>query len=265
MTTINMHMKFEIEIRKQTRLTLRKPCHLQSPETKKSSMATRQPFWKRRCWKSIGFYPYTWVLCPWSLELIYKAKVKLESGNQKNQYGRQAAILKLMSLTINRLLPMATINKHMKFEIEIPKQTWLMLRKPCRLQRDGRTDGRTDGLTDGWTDKVNPVYPPSNFVGRGYKYFQMYQVVTFLVPKLESIPSRNTVGTWPAQTKVLCDRGYRSNWSAWKSQSYYTYHGNEIWKQFSLTQATSNFFMSAIFLDVFAYAKLLCYMQLFWH
>ena len=55
---------------------------------------------------------------------------------------------------------MATINMHMKFEIEIPKQTWLMLRKPCRLQTDGRTDGRPD--------KVNPVYPPSNFVGRGY-------------------------------------------------------------------------------------------------
>ena len=59
---------------------------------------------------------------------------------------------------------MATINIHMKFEIEIPKQTWLMLRKPCRLQ----TDGRTDGQTDRRTDKVNPVYPPSNFVGRGY-------------------------------------------------------------------------------------------------
>ena len=55
---------------------------------------------------------------------------------------------------------MATINMHMKFEIEIPKQTWLILRKPCRLQTDGQTDGRTD--------KVNPVYPPSNFVGRGY-------------------------------------------------------------------------------------------------
>ena len=59
---------------------------------------------------------------------------------------------------------MATINMHMKFEIEIPKQTWLMLRKPCRLQTDGQTGGRTDGRTD----KVNPVYPPpSNFVGGG--------------------------------------------------------------------------------------------------
>ena len=55
---------------------------------------------------------------------------------------------------------MATINMHMKLEIEIPKQTWLMLRKPCRLQTDGRTD------------KVNPVYPPSNFVGWGYKYVE---------------------------------------------------------------------------------------------
>ena len=50
---------------------------------------------------------------------------------------------------------------HMKFEIEIPKQTWVMLRKPCRLQTDRRTNGQTD--------KVNPVYPLSNFVGRGYK------------------------------------------------------------------------------------------------
>ena len=59
---------------------------------------------------------------------------------------------------------MATINMHMKFEIEIPKQTWLMLRKPCRLQTDGQTDRRTD--------KLNPVYPPSNFVGRGYNDVQ---------------------------------------------------------------------------------------------
>ena len=60
-------------------------------------------------------------------------------GGIKIQYGRQAAILKVTSLKINRLLPMTTINMHMKFEIEIPKQTWVMLRKPCRLQTDGRT------------------------------------------------------------------------------------------------------------------------------
>ena len=61
---------------------------------------------------------------------------------------------------------MGTINMSMKFEIEIPKQSWLMLRKPCRQQ----TNGQTDRPTDGQKDKVNPVYPPSNFVGQGYKY-----------------------------------------------------------------------------------------------
>ena len=41
----------------------------------------------------------------------------------------------------------------MKFEIEIPQQTSLMLRRPCRLQMDGWTDRQTD--------EVNPVYPPT--------------------------------------------------------------------------------------------------------
>ena len=36
-----------------------------------------------------------------------------------------------------------------------------MLRKPCRLQTDGRTDRRTD--------KVNPVYPPPTSLGGGIK------------------------------------------------------------------------------------------------
>ena len=31
-----------------------------------------------------------------------------------------------------------------------------------------KTDGQTDGRTGGRTDEVNLVYPPSNFVGRGY-------------------------------------------------------------------------------------------------
>ena len=38
------------------------------------------------------------------------------------------------------------------------------------------TDRRTDGRTDGRTDKVNPVYPPSNFVGRGYNYTNLQRV-----------------------------------------------------------------------------------------
>ena len=55
---------------------------------------------------------------------------------------------------------MATINTHIKFEIEIPKETWLMLRKPCRLQTDGRTDGQDE----------SSILPTS--LGRGIKTTQ---------------------------------------------------------------------------------------------
>ena len=114
-----------------------------SPETKKYNIATRRPFWKWHIWKSIGFFPYTLVMCYWSLDMIFKAKQKLESGSWKIQDGRQVAILQVISLKINRLLPMATKNMQIKFKIEIPKQTWVTLRKPCCLQTDGQTDRRT--------------------------------------------------------------------------------------------------------------------------
>ena len=82
-------LKFGVDIQSQTKV---------SPETKKSNMAARRPFWKWHHWKSIGSYLYIQVLCHLSLELIFKAKLKLESGNQKIQYGHQAAILKLTSI-----------------------------------------------------------------------------------------------------------------------------------------------------------------------
>ena len=85
MTTINMHMKFEIEIPKQTWLTLRKPCHLQSPETKKSNMA------------------------------------------------RQAAILKMTLLKINRLLPIYISIVQLKFEVDIQSQSKVRVQKPKNL------------------------------------------------------------------------------------------------------------------------------------
>ena len=113
---------------------------------------------------SIGSFPYTKVMCHWSLDMIFKAKLTLESGSQKIQDGHQAAILRVTSLKINRLLPMATTNMHIKFEIEIPKQTWVMLRKPCRLQKDGQTDGQGES-------SITPPPPPpttTTFVGRGY-------------------------------------------------------------------------------------------------
>ena len=71
MTTINMHMKFEIETPKQNWLMLRKPCCLQSPETEQ----------------------------------------------------KLAAILKLMSLKINRLLPKYISIVLLKFGVDIQSQT----------------------------------------------------------------------------------------------------------------------------------------------
>ena len=73
-------------------------------------------------------------ICYWILDLISKAKLKLVSWNQKVQYGHQAAILNVISLKINRLWPMATNNTHMKFGIEVPKQTGVTLEKPCHRQ-----------------------------------------------------------------------------------------------------------------------------------
>ena len=66
-------------------------------------MPTRRPFWKWHRWKSIGFYPSTLVLLNFGIGI--KAKLKLQFGNQKMQYGCQAPILKVTSLIINRLLP----------------------------------------------------------------------------------------------------------------------------------------------------------------
>ena len=64
--TSDMHMKFKPEIPKQVRVTFRKPCHLQSPETEISNMATRRPFWKWHRWKSIGSCLWPQSTCTWN-------------------------------------------------------------------------------------------------------------------------------------------------------------------------------------------------------
>ena len=81
MTTINMHIKFETEIPKQTWLMFRKPCRLPSLETEKSNMAARRPFWKWRSWKSIGFCLWPPSTCIWNLKLKFQSKLDLCSGN----------------------------------------------------------------------------------------------------------------------------------------------------------------------------------------
>ena len=108
---------------------LPKPCCLQSPETEKPNIVTRQPFRRWGHWKSLGSYSYTQVLGHWSFEFICKAKLKLESGNQKIKYGCQAAILKLTSLRINRLLPIYISIVPLKFGVDIHSQTKVRVRK----------------------------------------------------------------------------------------------------------------------------------------
>ena len=66
--------------------------------------------------------PYTQVMCQWSLNMIFKAKLKLESGNRKIRYGRQAAILKVTLLKINTLLSIHTGNLPLKFGLDIQSQ-----------------------------------------------------------------------------------------------------------------------------------------------
>ena len=86
-------------------------------------MASRRPFWKWCSWKSIGSYPSMQVLCHLSLELISKAKLKLESGNQKIQYGCLAAFLKSTLMKINRFLHLYIGIVPLKFGVDIQTQT----------------------------------------------------------------------------------------------------------------------------------------------
>ena len=97
-------------------------------------------------------------MCQWSLDLTFKAKLKLGSWNWKIQYGWQPAILEVTSLKINRLLPIATNNMHMKFEIKIPMQTLCSRNHVIYRWTDKRTS---------WTKYTPP--PSTNFVERGHK------------------------------------------------------------------------------------------------
>ena len=58
-----------------------------------------------------------------NLSYIRETMPPTESRNRKIQYGRQAAILKVMLLKINKLLPMYTSIVLLKFGVDIPSQT----------------------------------------------------------------------------------------------------------------------------------------------
>ena len=79
-------------------------------------MATRRTFSKWRCWKSI-------VFCLWPPSTRIWSLKPTESRNSKIQYGRQATILQMTLLKINRLLPIYISIVPLKFEVDIPSQS----------------------------------------------------------------------------------------------------------------------------------------------
>ena len=125
-----MHMKFETEFQSKLELRCQNQVAYRVQKPKKSNMATRQPFRKWGNWKTRGSYSYTQVLGHWSFEFIFKAKLKLESGNQKIQYGCQAAILKLTPMKINRLLPIYISTVPLSLGVDIQSQTKVRVCKP---------------------------------------------------------------------------------------------------------------------------------------
>ena len=66
-------LKFEVDIQSQSKVRVRK---LKNP-----NMAARQPFWKWRRWKSIGFCLWPPWTCIWNLKLKFQSKLDLCSGN----------------------------------------------------------------------------------------------------------------------------------------------------------------------------------------
>ena len=136
MATVNRHMKINNEIPKQIRVMLRYNAILR---IEISDMAARRPIWKWCHWKPVGFYPYTQVLCYWSLDLIFNAKLKLESGNKNNAIWPPGGHLK-SDIAENQ---QASAYGHNQIAHEI----W-SLNPKANLTYASETTSSTDGRTD---------------------------------------------------------------------------------------------------------------------
>ena len=122
-------LKFGVDIQSETKVRVWKP---------------KNPKWppgghfEWRHWKSIGFCLWPPSTRIWSLKLKFQSKLDLQSGNhatyrvrkRKIQHGRQAAILKMTLLKINRLLPIYISIVPLKFEVDIQSQSQVRVWKP---------------------------------------------------------------------------------------------------------------------------------------
>ena len=155
-------------------------------------MATRPPFWKWHFWKSLGFFLYTQVMCQWGINSVFKAKLKLESGNWKIQFVCQA-VLKVTSLKINRLPPIATNNMLMKlFVIDIAMQTWVTLR---------RADQQGESSMMKILNYVN-----ANYMTNLWRSFLSHRNVCFnMIHENYWAPNFNMLNNW---YPVKCNQGF---------------------------------------------------------
>ena len=156
-------------------------------------------------------------MCHQSLELIFKAKLKLECGNKKIQYGRLAAILKLTLRKINRLLHIYISIVPLKFGVDIQSQSKARVWKPknpiwppgghfisdfaenqqasvyghyqhayeiwnwnskANLSYAPETMSSTDRRTDGRTDRLRRQCSKSCLVDNGRSWKKVAQAVT---------------------------------------------------------------------------------------
>ena len=114
---------------------------------------------------------------------LLKAKLQLESGNKtKQNMAARGAFWKWHHwMKIDRLLPMATINMHMKFQNKIPKQIWFRSGNHVAYRRKER-----------WTGWFR--YTLSNFVGWGcenqiWLSINVKRFVAFSTNKIYELPS----------------------------------------------------------------------------
>ena len=122
-------LKFGVDIQSQTKVRVRKP---------------KNPIWppgghfesdiaENQLASAHDHHQYAYEILNWiskaNLTYIPETMPPTESRNRKKQYGRQAAILKMTSLKINRLLPIYISIVPLKFGVDVQSQTKVKVRK----------------------------------------------------------------------------------------------------------------------------------------
>ena len=119
-----------------------------------------------------------------------QGKLKLESGNQKFQYGCLAAILKLTLLKINRLLHIYISTVPLKFGIDIQSQTKV---KSLETKKSNMATRRPFWKWPRWKSIGFCLWPPSTCIWSLKLKFRSKldlhpgNLVTYRVQKLKNI------------------------------------------------------------------------------